>query len=45
MRLYLNSAKYVGRVGGLAVALGVGASVVTGFGHGGAFTVESTVLH
>src|SRR5258705_7187169 len=28
----MNSASYVGRVGGLAVVLGVGAAVVTGFG-------------
>src|SRR5258708_2445327 len=27
-------AAYVGRVGGLAVALGVGAAVITGYGYG-----------
>ncbi|MDT5245367.1 MAG: beta-galactosidase [Mycobacterium sp.] len=30
----MSAATYVGRVGGLAVALGVGAAVVTGYGHG-----------
>ncbi len=30
----MNAAAYVGRVGGLAVALGVGAAVVTGYGCG-----------
>jgi beta-glucosidase/6-phospho-beta-glucosidase/beta-galactosidase len=30
----MNAAAYVGRVGGLAVALGVGAAVATGYGYG-----------
>ena len=30
----MNAAGYVGRVGGLAVALGVGAAIVTGYGSG-----------
>ena len=37
----MSAAAYVGRVGGLAVALGVGAAVVTGHGVAWAETSDS----